>query len=95
MEKMLTPCMYTCDTDLFTQEEIEDTEPLCNLEIPERIVRAYYESDPDFALETADVFKEPVEEATFEQWYYGVYTAESMTGLYWFARENGYHPTRD
>lgn len=90
--KMLTPIVYTCSTDLFTDKEIEETEPLCDIEVPEDIVRAYYESDPGFAEETSDELGIPVSEATFEKWYYEVYTAESMMGLYDFAKKHGYQP---
>ena len=92
MSKMLTPCMYASDTDLYTEEELDETEPLCALAIPEHIVRSFYNAYPELAEETASELGIPVEQATFEKWYNEVYTAESMTGLYYYAVKHGFQP---
>ena len=92
MGKMLTPVMYTCNTYLFNEDDIDNTEPLCSLAIPEWIVRGYYNYYPEFAKETAHELNIPVEQATFERWYNEVYTAEDMDGLYDYALKHGFQP---
>ena len=95
MSKMLTPAMYDVDTGLFTEEEIESAdEAIVDIDIPEWIVRAYYEANPKFAKDTARELRIPVEEATFERWYTEVYVADDMDGLCTFARMNGFEPAR-
>ena len=92
MDKMLTPVMYTCNTYLFNEDDIDNTEPLCALPIPERIVRGYYNAYPEFARETSEELGIPIEDVTFENWYEEVYTAESMDGLYSYAVKHGFQP---
>ena len=86
--------VYADTTDIFTEEEIEETDcNLVDLDIPENIVMAYYEQHKeDCDAETNSDIGVPLDQCTFEQWQEEVYTADSVIGLYDFAIEHGFTP---
>ena len=91
---MIEVCIYCDSTDLYTEEEIE-TENLCYLEFPEKIVREWYkQSEQLFVSDTARELRIPESEATFEKWLADVYTADDTDGLYDFARAKGFQARR-
>lgn len=85
--------VYTHETNLLTEEERESYEydPTIYVTIPEEILRAFYEYN-DCAEEVAEELGIHSADATFEQWYYEVYTADSTTGLCQFSRDHGFEP---
>lgn len=89
-EKMIVIGMYADQTGLYTEDELA-RDNWCELEIPERIVRQWYEEN-NLAKETAYELGIPIEEATFERWLDEVYWGESTDGLFQFALDNGSLP---
>ena len=88
--------VYADTTDLFTEDELEETGcNLVDLDIPDNIVRAYYEQHKeDCDADTNNDLGVPLDQCTFEQWQEEVYTADGTMELYYFAIEHGYIPPR-
>lgn len=91
--KMIVIGMYADQTGLYTEDELA-WDNWCELEIPERIVRQWYEEN-NLAEETAEELCIPIEEATFERWLKGVCWGEDTDGLFQFSVDNGYTPKRE
>ena len=91
--KMIVIGMYADQTGLYTEDELA-WDNWCELEIPERIVRQWYEAN-DLAKETAEELCIPIEEATFERWLNEVYNGDDTDGLYLYSIANGYTPKRE
>ena len=89
-EKMIVIGMYADQTGLYTEDELSK-DNWCDLYIPERIVRQWYEEN-DLAKETAKELGIPIEEATFERWLNEVCWGEDTDGLFQFALDNGSLP---
>lgn len=92
-EKMIVIGMYADQTGLYTEDELA-WDNWCELEIPERIVRQWYEVN-DLAKGTADELGIPIEEATFERWLNEVSNGDDTDGLFQFSVDNGYTPKRE
>lgn len=85
----MTLTVYADTTGLFTEEELW-VDNLCDLEVPEEIVREYYEKYKD-ELEGECVSNGY--EPSFENWYTAVYTADSTDDFIAFAEDQyGYKP---
>jgi hypothetical protein len=82
--------IYADQTRHFTDEEIA-FDNWCEIDIPEEILRKWYE-EKDLAEETANELKKPIEDVTFEDWFYEVSQGDDTDGLYRFSVENGYIP---
>jgi hypothetical protein len=91
-EKTIVIGMYADQTGLYTEDELA-WDNWCELEIPEWIVRQWYEAN-DLAKETADELGIPIEEATFERWLNEVSNGDDTDGLYLYSIANGYTPKR-
>lgn len=91
--KMIVIGMYADQTGLYTEDELA-RDNWCELEIPERIVRQWYEVN-NLAKETADELGIPIEEATFERWLNEVSNGDDTDGLFQFSVDNGYTPKRE
>ena len=91
-EKTIEIGMYADQTGLYTEDELA-WDNWCELEIPEWIVRQWYEAN-DLAKETADELGIPIEEATFERWLNEVSNGDDTDGLYLYSIANGYTPKR-
>lgn len=88
--------VYADTTDLFTEEEIIETGNLVELDIPESIVRDWYEQDrAEHEEQTAADLGIPLEECSFEQWRDNVYTADETQDLYDYAVMRGWTTSRD
>ena len=90
--KMVNIGMYADQTGLYTEDELSE-DNWCDLYIPERIVRQWYEVN-NLAEETADELGIPIEEATFERWLNEVSNGDDTDGLYLYSIANGYTPKR-
>lgn len=84
--------MYADQTGLFSEEEIMD-DNWCELDIPEEILRKWYEVN-NLADDTANYLGKPIEECTFENWLNEVSQGDDTDGLYDFAVRNGWTPPR-
>lgn len=93
--KLIPVCVYCDSTDLYSEDEIA-VENLTDLLFPERIVRAWYEAHKsEFDDETSYELDIPEPECDFQKWYEEVYTAIDTDGLYDFAIQMGFTPTRE
>ena len=90
--KLIEIGIYADQTGLYTEDELA-LDNWCELEIPEWIVRQWYEAN-DLAKETADELGIPIEEATFERWLNEVSNGDDTDGLYLYSIANGYTPKR-
>lgn len=90
-EKMITIGVYA-DTagDLFSYSEIME-DNWADITLPERIVRKWYE-EKGLAEDTSVELRKPIEECTFEDWYYEVSCGDDTDGLYDFSVSNGFTP---
>lgn len=84
--------MYADQTGLFSEEEIME-DNWCELDIPEEILRKWYEVN-DLAEGTAYELGKPIEDVTFEDWYNEVSWGGDTDGLFDFAVRNGWTPPR-
>jgi hypothetical protein len=91
--KLIEIGIYADQTGLYTEDELA-WDNWCELEIPEWIVRQWYEEN-DLAKETAWELCIPIEEATFERWLNEVSNGDDTDGLYLYSIANGYTPERE
>lgn len=82
--------MYADQTGLFTEEEL-NFDNWCEVDIPEEILRKWY-TENNLAEGTAYELRKPIEDVTFEDWFYEVSQGDDTDGLYRFSVENGYVP---
>ncbi len=88
-EKMIVIDIYADTTGQYSEDECQ----YCNcasVQIPERIVRQWYEEN--FGKEEKLYFCGDEFENTFETWLKEVYTCDDTDGLYDFSVSHGFTP---
>ena len=89
-EKMMAVDVYCDTTGLYTEMEIE-TDNICELEFPERIVKQYF---MEYCLENFKGDDPNVsDDGLYEEWL-DEYTCDDTDGLVAFAEQNGFKPQR-
>lgn len=82
--------IYADQTGKFTEEEL-NRDNWCEVDIPEEILRMWYEEN-NLADGTAWELKKPIEDVTFEDWYNEVSCGDDTDGLYDYSVKHGFAP---